>query len=286
MVRWVANLSDLRPGEREQYLKERAEYDALLKREAEEEAQQAALRRTQALRLRDNLHQAFQAYSEYLEQNPTSDESTSQWQASGERAMEVLRLRREGANRAPRCGHIKANGVPCGSPRLKDGMRCFAHQQMADARPEKLDLQAVEDPDGIQMALMQVQRALIDDQISERKAGLLLYSLQIAAGNVSKTTFDDWDDEDLVLERPTVVERPQVVERTKNENALTSEDAEDHVGINVEVGRNMRLLIYSGRRQQTTAELGSPAVLTAQPKAAAVQNARNGGQRDVRHSLP
>ena len=88
---------------------------------------------------------------------------------------------------------------------------------------------------------------------------------------------------EIARDRP---ETPRVVERTKNENALTSEDAEDHVGINVEVGRNMRLLIYSGRRQQTTAELGSPAVLTAQPKAAAVQNALNGGQRDVRHSLP
>jgi len=38
---------------------------------------------------------------------------------------------------------------------------------------------------------MRVQKALIDDEISEKKAGLLLYSLQIAAGNLKNTTFTD-----------------------------------------------------------------------------------------------
>lgn len=33
---------------------------------------------------------------------------------------------------------------------------------------------------------MLVQRALIDDEITDTKAGLLLYSLQIAAANVSR----------------------------------------------------------------------------------------------------
>jgi len=45
-----------------------------------------------------------------------------------------------------------------------------------------------------------VQRALIDDEISEKKAGLLLYSLQIAAANVAKTTFGQAAREDMVTE--------------------------------------------------------------------------------------
>ena len=45
------------------------------------------------------------------------------------------------------------------------------------------------------MAVMLVQRALIDDEISEKKAGLLLYSIQLAATNVDKTTYGESDDE-------------------------------------------------------------------------------------------
>jgi hypothetical protein len=52
------------------------------------------------------------------------------------------------------------------------------------------------------MAVMLVQRALIDDEISEKKAGLLLYSMQLAATNVDKTTYGESDDE-MVTEAET-----------------------------------------------------------------------------------
>jgi hypothetical protein len=71
---------------------------------------------------------------------------------------------------------------------------------MLEARAEKLVLPALEDANAIQMAVMLVQRALIDDEISEKRAGLLLYSLQIAAANVNKTTFGQAAHEDLVTE--------------------------------------------------------------------------------------
>ena len=45
------------------------------------------------------------------------------------------------------------------------------------------------------MAIMEVQRALIDDEISEKKAGLLLYSLQIASTNLERTTFGENPEE-------------------------------------------------------------------------------------------
>jgi hypothetical protein len=58
-------------------------------------------------------------------------------------------------------------------------------------------LAAVADANAIQIAIMQVQKWLIDDEISEKKAGLLLYSLQLAASNVDRTTFGKAKDEDL-----------------------------------------------------------------------------------------
>ena len=47
---------------------------------------------------------------------------------------------------------------------------------------------------------MRVQKALIDDTITVKKAGLLLYSLQLAAMNVGQTTFGEAGDRDLVTE--------------------------------------------------------------------------------------
>jgi hypothetical protein len=45
---------------------------------------------------------------------------------------------------------------------------------------------------------MRIQKALIDDTISTKKAGLLLYSMQLAMTNVGQTTFGKAADDDLV----------------------------------------------------------------------------------------
>lgn len=71
---------------------------------------------------------------------------------------------------------------------------------MRKARAEKLLLPALTDANAIQVAVMLVQKALIDGEITEKMAGLLLYSIQIAAANVSKTTFGQAEDEEMVTE--------------------------------------------------------------------------------------
>ena len=64
------------------------------------------------------------------------------------------------------------------------------------------------------MAIMMVQKALIDDEISEKKAGLLLYSIQIAASNVKQTTFIHEEDKEVVTEMPE--EPPLVVSQSQD----------------------------------------------------------------------
>ncbi len=68
-------------------------------------------------------------------------------------------------------------------------------------RSDKLELPALEDGNAVQMAIMRVQKALIDDEISEKKAGLLLYSLQMASSNLKNTTFTD-SKKEVVTEMP------------------------------------------------------------------------------------
>jgi hypothetical protein len=111
-------------------------------------------------------------------------------------------------------------------------------KQIPDAEyQEILRREELEDANGIQMAVMLVQRALIDDEISEKKAGLLLYSLQIAAANVDRTTFGqaadeemvtDAQDEDEVIHRHAeTMERQDRLEKVQSRRILPLMNAEE-----------------------------------------------------------
>src|SRR6185437_13048022 len=96
----------------------------------------------------------------------------------------------------------------------------FAHRQMAQARELMLMIPVVEDANAIQVGLMRIQKALIEDTISMKKAGLLLYSMQLALTNVGQTTFGQAKDEEMV--RDTVDEEEAI-----NQNLFTTEDTKD-----------------------------------------------------------
>jgi hypothetical protein len=172
------------------------EYEELQRQE--ELDQQRA--REEASRLAKQLGQAYAALQEHLRRNPGVDEEITDERELDQQIYDQLRQNLERADQAPRCQKIKADGTGCGSPKMKNHIYCYAHYQMLEARAEKLVLPALEDANAIQMAVMLVQRALIDDEITEKRAGLLLYSLQIAATNVDKTTFGQAAHEELVTE--------------------------------------------------------------------------------------
>ena len=109
-----------------------------------------------------------------------------------------------------------------------------------------LRLPPPEDANAIQVGLMRIQKAVIEDTISMKKAGLLLYSMQLALTNVGQTTFGQAKDEEMV--RETVDEEealsrqrsasaknktntkellPQRTQRTRKEKRLPRMDADD-----------------------------------------------------------
>jgi hypothetical protein len=100
-----------------------------------------------------------------------------------------LRTNLQHAKLAPRCRWVKQDGTTCGSPQMRNYIYCYAHRQMMEARTLMLRLPAAEDANAIQVGIMKVQKALIEDTISMKKAGLLLYSMQLAMTNVGQTTF-------------------------------------------------------------------------------------------------
>jgi hypothetical protein len=106
------------------------------------------------------------------------------------------------AKAARQCEHIKASGEFCGSPALRGRRYCYFHltqigrrlraervhaKAMAnsvDASVVPLELPAFEDANSIQIALMQVVDAILQNRLDPKRAGLVLYALQTASSNL------------------------------------------------------------------------------------------------------
>ena len=156
----------------------------------------------EAERLSRQVGAAYAALKAHLERHPEVSQEITDERELDQQIYYNLRQNLERANEAPRCEWIREDGTVCKSPRIKNDIHCYAHYQMRKARAEKLLLPALTDANAIQVAVMLVQKALIDGEISEKMAGLLLYSIQIAAANVNKTTFGQAEDEEMVTEIP------------------------------------------------------------------------------------
>ena len=180
--------------------------------------------RAQALAIK--LAQTYEELTRLLERNPAMKRQMAQGEAREDKVYQKLKQRLKMADMAPRCQWVRQDGTACRSPQMKQHIYCFAHKQMAEARELMLMLPVVEDANAIQVGLMRIQKALIEDTISMKKAGLLLYSMQLAMTNVGQTTFGQAKDEEMV--RETVDEDEAFREHLK---PLTTKDTEEEQGL-------------------------------------------------------
>jgi len=162
------------------------------------EQQEQVNDRMQALATK--LAQTYEELSRLLERNPGMKRQMTEGDAKEDKIYQRLKQRLKMADMAPRCQWVKQDGTACRSPQMKQHIYCFAHKQMAEARELMLMIPVVEDANAIQMGLMRIQKALMEDTISMKKAGLLLYSMQLAMTNVGQTTFGQAKDEEMVRE--------------------------------------------------------------------------------------
>ncbi len=156
-----------------------------------------------------------------------------------------------------RCQHLKINGTQCGSPALRRNRFCFFHKRFQD---EQIKLSAdrarrgvatfvlpvLEDANAIQIALMQVMRLLVSQQIDHKTASLLLYALQTASTNLRMTTFTPltndvildprdaantpldshiWDDEDYEEEEEEETDADRAIAALETVRKKKEEDA-------------------------------------------------------------
>jgi hypothetical protein len=183
----------------------------------------------EAVRLLTELSEAYKACAGFMKSHPELVRKVGDAEAQEHDLYLKLRQNLERADSAPRCEKVREDGTVCACPRMKGYSYCYAHERMLQARPRKLALPALEDANAIQLAIMMVQKALIDDEISEKKAGLLLYSIQIAASNVKQTTFIHEEDKEVVTEMPeeALSSQHSVISRGKS---LTTKDTKEHEG--------------------------------------------------------
>jgi hypothetical protein len=135
----------------------------------------------------------------------------------------------------PKCHYIRANGTHCKSPALKGAQLCFHHgrdsQRMKNflqARGlkaddymngftklqeslnpelmESLEIPALDDAASIQIAITNTVRAILFDHITDRKAGLALYGLQLAAMNLGRVQFATEDGDSIASEDPAPID--------------------------------------------------------------------------------
>jgi hypothetical protein len=90
-----------------------------------------------------------------------------------------------------KCRHIKVAGDKCKAPALKGKDYCYFHsaQRRRDARPLAnrwvFDIPFLEDHSTIQLVISEVADSLAGNRIDTKRAGLLLYALQIASQNLN-----------------------------------------------------------------------------------------------------
>ena len=118
-----------------------------------------------------------------------------------------------------RCRHIKTNGTQCGSPALKGKERCYYHEQN---RPQPVELYldgerycdsqivlpVFEDAHSIQTVIRQVLQLMLTRRIARKDAGLVLYALQIAAGNLKTMQTEKARPTQMVVEPEKAGETP------------------------------------------------------------------------------
>lgn len=172
------------------------DYQAVWKMRDERRLREAqeVWRASEAGKLLRQLSEAYDAYRQYLEKKPHAQDLALQFDEGSQRIYTRMRANLERANSAPRCTWVKGNGMQCRAPKVRGKKLCHMHVAMEEARPKTLKLPALDDANGIQVAIAKAAQAVVDGTLDRKQAGLLGYYLQLAVSNVGRVDFEDgWE---------------------------------------------------------------------------------------------
>jgi hypothetical protein len=132
------------------------------------------------------------------------------------------------------CRHIFTDGHRCGSPCLRHEEFCYYHHTtrrpvedlvQRRSRQSRFDLPLPEDRSAIQCSIGEVLRRIASNEIDSKRAGLLLYGLQIASLNlprIKESTRDQAPIEEIVTHPSlgTLAPRTEVAKQEERESPL------------------------------------------------------------------
>jgi hypothetical protein len=164
-----------------------------------------------------------------------------------------------------RCQHLKINGTQCGSPALRRNRFCFFHKRFQDERIKlsadrarrgvaTFVLPVLEDANSIQIALMQVMRLLVAQQIDHKTASLLLYALQTASTNLRLANFKPFS-KDVILD-PRNVANTALDSHIWDDEDFEEDETEDDD--NEEDNKPAAIVTAKGNAFGSTTALASP----------------------------
>jgi uncharacterized protein (DUF1786 family) len=78
------------------------------------------------------------------------------------------------------CIHTKANGTQCGSPAMRDELRCYFHYKQRKPFTRLAGLSTISNPTDRALVLDKIFRALINGRIDPEVARAMLYAIQIS----------------------------------------------------------------------------------------------------------
>jgi len=114
-----------------------------------------------------------------------------------------------------RCQHIKVNGTQCGSPARRNEPYCHYHRENQPERVKvggegvgEVLVPVFEDAQSIQSVVRQVAMLVLGGKIENKKAGLVLYALQIASANLKRMETEKPRPVQVVVEAEKVAETP------------------------------------------------------------------------------
>lgn len=118
------------------------------------------------------------------------------------------------------CRHIRVNGLRCGAVSLRGESLCYYHHSShrrrhqpptGDPEREHIPVPLIEDRASIQIALNDIIARIATNAIDPRRAGLILYALQIASSNLPKeaplkprSAKEEQDDDPVAVEDLTL----------------------------------------------------------------------------------
>jgi hypothetical protein len=116
------------------------------------------------------------------------------------------------SNQKKHCSHVLANGQICNAVPMRDSNYCYWHHKARARRRRSeriggpvsmeantgLDLPLLEDANAIQVAIQEIMQAILDRRIDAKRAGLLLYSLQLACSNIHNLQPLPFESEPLI----------------------------------------------------------------------------------------